>query len=88
MVAMLLRRPVSIASTDTPDISPRRRRLVEQITLVNRTADTRWLGSFDDDALESYLDHLHASSEPRGRAAVWVRRGETPAIVGSVREDA
>ena len=88
MVAMLLRRPVSIASEDAPPMSARRRRLVDQIVTLNRSADTRWLSRFDDAALESYLEHLHATSEPRGRSAVWVRRSETPGIVRRVREDA
>ncbi len=56
--------------------------LVDWIGSLNQSATPDYLGRFDAGALASYLDHLLAAQEPRGRCAVWVRRAETPAIVG------
>lgn len=76
-------------SADAPQtLQVRRRALVEQIAALNRSAEGRWLSQFDDNALEAYLEHLHAAQSPRGGDAVWVRRAETPAIVRRVRQDA
>lgn len=64
------------ASTDLPE-------LVDKILEINPTANGNYLSGFGRDALSHYLDHLQTSTGPRGRqAAGWVRRAETPGIVG------
>ena len=61
--------------------------------LTTSSGTTEFTGADDQrmvawmDALASYLDHLLSAQEPRGRAAVWVRRAETPAIVGGSQVD-
>lgn len=55
--------------------------LVTQITAVNPTATHEFLARFSTRALSNYLRHLHASQEPRGRTARWLRPDETPAIM-------
>lgn len=57
----------------------RRRDMIEQIVRINASATADFLNRFADNALQKYLDHLHATQQPRGRAAVWVRSGDTPA---------
>lgn len=61
--------------------------LMDWIGSLNPSATPNYLSRFDAGALASYLDHLLSAQEPRGRNAVWVRRAETPAIVGGVVED-
>ncbi|MCC5786588.1 MAG: hypothetical protein JJU33_07805 [Phycisphaerales bacterium] len=57
-----------------------REQVVERIIFQNPTATPEFLGAFDDEALRVYLQRLDAASEPRGRRAVWVRRGSSSAI--------
>lgn len=57
-----------------------REQVVERIMLRNPSATPAFLGPFDDEALQVYLQRLEAASEPRGRRAVWVRRGSSSAI--------
>lgn len=57
-----------------------REQVVERIIFQNPTATPAFLGAFDDEALRVYLQRLDAASEPRGRRAVWVRRGSSSAI--------
>ena len=64
-----------------------REQLTEHIRALNPSAPVEWLEQFDEPALAHYLDHLHNAQEPRGPASRWVRRGETPAIVGWKREE-
>lgn len=45
-----------------------------------------FLEGFTNERLSDYLERLLASREPRGPGARWVRRGETPAIVGREAE--
>lgn len=61
--------------------------LMDWIGSLNPSATPAYLARFDAGALASYLDHLLSAQEPRGRAAVWVRRAETPAIVGGSQVD-
>ncbi len=56
-------------------------RIIDAIPQLNRSARADWLDSFATDALRRYLDHLQVTIEPRGRASVWKRSGETPAVV-------
>lgn len=66
-----------------PSLTPRltREQVVDRIMSLNRSARAEFLETFDDEGLRHYLDHLIATSVPRGRDAVWVRRGESPAIM-------
>lgn len=54
--------------------------LVGRILEINPTAGEGYLSGFGREALSHYLDHLVATSSPRGRSAAWVRRAETPGI--------
>jgi len=58
-----------------------REQLVEAIRQENRSASLEFLLGFDDRALKTYLDRLQLIHGHRGRTSVWVRTGETPAIV-------
>lgn len=55
--------------------------LIQGIRQINRSARQDWLMHFDPNALRRYLDHLHRTLEPRGGHSVWVRPGETAAVV-------
>ncbi len=57
-----------------------REQLVEQIAELNPTASAEFLAGFEPGQLWSYLRHLLATQEPRGRLARWTREHETPAI--------
>jgi hypothetical protein len=48
---------------------------------LNPSAREEFLSRFGQASLAEYLQRLDASKRPRGRDAVWVRRGPTPAIV-------
>jgi hypothetical protein len=62
--------------------------LVDRILEINPTAGGTYLSGFGRDALSNYLDHLVATSAPRGRSATWVRRAETPGITARRARDA
>ena len=59
--------------------------LIESIRRHNPTAGSAFLAGFDEPALKQYLHHLHYREGPRGPHNMWVRRGDTPAIVGRHR---
>ncbi|MEM8756150.1 MAG: hypothetical protein AAGF47_00020 [Planctomycetota bacterium] len=54
---------------------------IERILELNPSASADFLGQFSTEQLALYAEHLTASRGPRGRDAVWTRRGDTPAIV-------
>lgn len=56
-------------------------RIIDAILQLNRSAKAEWLDDFATPALRRYLDHLQVTIEPRGRASVWIRLDETPAVV-------
>ncbi len=56
-------------------------RIIDAILQLNRSAKADWLDNFATDTLRRYLDHLQVTIEPRGRASVWQRSAETPAVV-------
>jgi len=70
-----------------PEIALQRTRLVEEIRELSPTAPAGYLLRFNDRALEDYLRHLRSAAEPRGRAARWLRPGDTPAIMSFVAGD-
>jgi len=55
--------------------------ILERILAINPVANMRYLSTFRPDMLVDYLDHLIATAQPRGPAARWQRRGDTPAIL-------
>jgi hypothetical protein len=55
--------------------------LIEAISQINQSARHEWLSLFDVAALRRYFEHLQWQLEPRGRKSVWVREGDTPAIL-------
>lgn len=59
-----------------------REQLMLEIQSMNPTASRDYLVRFSAGSLRTYLEHLQATLEPRGRMATWVRRGDTPAIIG------
>jgi len=56
-------------------------RVIDQIQAINRGSDRTWLACFELEDLQRYLDHLQRSLEPRGPQSVWVRPGDTSAVV-------
>jgi hypothetical protein len=58
-----------------------KQQMIEAIREHNRSAPDAFLVSFNERALESYLRRLTTIQGRRGRASVWVREAETPAIV-------
>lgn len=61
---------------------PTKNELIARIREINRSVNIRWLEAFDPKALVDYCEHLQLLVEPRGRASVWRRRGDTAAVVG------
>ena len=55
--------------------------MIEEIRRHNRSAGPEFLDSFKEPALERYLRRLTQVQGCRGRESVWVRDGETPAVV-------
>lgn len=58
-----------------------RGQVIERIMTLNPTAGVDFLADFSERSLRAYLDHLASAQIPRGRAARWVRPGDTPGIV-------
>ena len=55
--------------------------IIDAIQQVNQSARRDWLNRFAAPALRRYLDHLQLTLEPRGRASIWVRPGDTHALI-------
>ena len=68
-------------------VDPARQQLLSQIFEFNPSACPAFLNAFENSALRTYLDHLHAAQIPRGRNARWVRPGDSPAIMWRERRD-
>lgn len=69
-----------VAESTVPHLTTQQ--LVDQITTYNPTASPDFLARFSPTNLMTYLQHLIACQEPRGRTARWIRPYETPAIMG------
>lgn len=84
----LAARAMRVRERAEPDPSPiprlTREQVIDRIMEFNRSARAEFLESFDDGRLNHYLDHLVATSVPRGREAIWMRRAESPAIMSRV----
>jgi len=61
--------------------------IIEMIQQFNQSARREWLDLFDAAALRRYLEHLQWSLQPRGRESVWIREGETPAVLTRQPQD-
>lgn len=62
-----------------------RGQLIEQILELNPGASLEFLEGFGADELSQYLNHLLWLQQPRTRAAVWVRPGDSPAVLARTR---
>ena len=58
-----------------------KQQVIEAIQKENRSASTEFLNTFDDPSLWAYLQRLTQVQGHRGRNSVWVRQGDTTAIV-------
>jgi hypothetical protein len=54
--------------------------MIERIRSFNRSASEAWLITFDESALQTYLDRLSMIEKGRGKNSVWVRTGTSPAV--------
>jgi hypothetical protein len=61
-----------------------KQQMVALIREHNRTAEADFLMRFEPRVLESYLRRLTLIHNQRGRTSVWVREGDTPAVVARV----
>ena len=68
-----------------PPVRLSREQVVEQIISINRSATAEYLDQFEQRSLDTYLDHLISSQQPRGRHARWDRPGDTPAMMSRRR---
>lgn len=71
-----------MAEVRSPGSSTRltREQVVDRIITINRSASSDFLQRFAEPELRHYLEHLTHTDQRRN--VPWVRRGETPAIVG------
>lgn len=71
-----------LAEIHSPVTSTRltREQVVDRIITINRSASPAFLDRFAEPQLRHYLEHLTHTDERH--EVPWVRRGETPAIVG------
>lgn len=58
-----------------------KQQMIDAIRQHNRSAEAEFLIEFNEVALKNYLERLTTIHGRRGRASVWVRTGETPAVV-------
>jgi hypothetical protein len=58
-----------------------KQQMIEAIRQHNRSAGSDFLLGFNERALDSYLRRLTTVQGVRGRQSVWVREGDTPAVV-------
>ncbi|MEQ9096092.1 MAG: hypothetical protein RIE32_07500 [Phycisphaerales bacterium] len=72
-----------MAEIHSPGPSTRltREQVVDRIITINRSASPAFLERFAEPQLRHYLEHLTHTTDERPNVP-WVRRGETPAIVG------
>jgi len=61
--------------------------IIDMIQQFNQSARRDWLDLFDAATLRRYLDHLQWSLQPRGRDSVWIREGDSPAVLTRQPQD-
>ena len=64
-----------------------REQVVVRIITRHPTAKFCFIAEFSEASLGRYLDHLLATSGPRGRHARWLRPPDSPAIMARERRD-
>jgi len=79
MVAQHAQVAVTEPELSTPTAMTRSQ-MVERIQSLNPTASAEYLSTFSPRHLLTYLEHLTASLEPRGRLARWLRPEDSPAL--------
>ncbi|MEX0775533.1 MAG: hypothetical protein WD042_07440 [Phycisphaeraceae bacterium] len=55
--------------------------VIDQIVRINRSAIRDFLDNFGEQELHSYLQRLTQVHGHRGRGSIWVRQGDTHAVV-------
>ncbi len=58
-----------------------KQQIIDAIRIHNKSASEQFLADFNEPDLMKYLHHLRYENRPRGRYSVWVRPGDTAAIV-------
>ena len=58
-----------------------KQQLIDAIRNHNRSAQDAFLVTFDQQVLETYLRRLQTVQGKRGAGSVWVRPGDSPAVV-------
>lgn len=80
-VARAPRRETETPLPAAPRLRLTREQVVGQILTINHSATAEYLSQFAERELNTYLDHLLNTQEPRGRHARWDRPGDAPAIM-------
>lgn len=80
-VARAPRREAPVKLPPAPRLVLSREQVVDQILTINHSATADYLAQFAERELNTYLDHLLNTQEPRGRHARWDRPGDAPAIM-------
>lgn len=75
------RREPATELSPAPRLHLSREQVVDHILTINHSATAEYLAQFAERELNTYLDHLLNSQEPRGRFARWDRPGDAPAIM-------
>lgn len=60
-----------------------KKQLIDRICEQNHSAEPEFLRWFNQQQLRSYLLRLARVSGCRGPGSVWIREGDTPAVVSS-----
>ena len=66
---------------ENEDAAMSKQQLIEAIRNHNKSASVDFLYDFTETDLIKYLHHLRYINRPRGKYSVWVRPGDTAAIV-------
>lgn len=61
-----------------------KQQLIDEIRIHNRSAQDSFLVTFDQQVLETYLRRLQTVQNTRGPKSVWVREGDSPAVITRV----
>lgn len=59
--------------------------LIEHIMDINPSANLDFLSAFTASELNQYLNHLLWLEQPRTGEAVWIRPGDSPAVLARTR---
>jgi len=70
---------------EAPKVPLTRSQVVDQIISINHSATAHYLDQFEQKSLDTYLDHLLSSQQPRGRHAHWDRPGDAPSMMSRRR---